>query len=113
MAKKMKDYIHLEADMFFEVNGVYMYDPQKVKEAHDWCVSKAKEELDRGNNVVVSNTFVKLFELRRYTDFGYPFRIIEAKGNYLNVHGVPLDKIEFMKARWEKLPREWEYRSVS
>ena len=112
IAKKMKGYVHLEADMFFEVNGIYVYDYLKIKEAHDWCVSKAKLELEQGNNVVVSNTFIKAFELKRYIDFQYPFRIIEANGEYPNLHGVPREKIEVMKAKWEKLPREWENGSV-
>ena len=108
IAQKMEGYIHLEADMFFVVNGIYVYDHLKIKEAHDWCVSKAKSELDQGNNVVVSNTFVKLFELKRYIDFQYPFRIIEAKGEFPNLHGVPFEKIAIMKSKWEKIPMEWE-----
>jgi len=35
MAKKMTGYVHLEADMYFEVNGKYEYDRAKVGKAHE------------------------------------------------------------------------------
>jgi len=105
MAKKMVGYVHLEADMFLNVNGKYIYDPAKVREAHDWCVDSAKGALERGKNVVVANTFAKAWELERYTSLGYPVRIIEATGNWANVHGVPSKAIERMKERWDPLER--------
>src|ERR1035437_5422190 len=101
MAKKMEGYVHLEADMLLEVSGKYVYNAAKVPKSHDWCVASAKSALENGNNVVVSNTLARLWELQRYIDLGYPFRIIEATGRWPNVHGVPQDKIDLMKARWE------------
>ncbi len=107
IAKQMRGYIHLEADMFFEVDGDYIFDSAKVKDAHNWCVASAKAALDNGHNVVVSNTFAKIWEMERYTKLGYPFKVIEAKGTWVNVHGVPEDKIEMMKVRWEQIPDHW------
>jgi len=105
MAKKMVGYMHFEADMYLEVSGKYVYDAAKVPKAHDWCVASARAALEQGKNVVVSNTFAKVWELKRYIDLGYPFRIIEATGSWPNVHGVPQDRVELMKARWEPLSR--------
>jgi adenylylsulfate kinase-like enzyme len=37
-AKKMRDHLHLEADMFLMVDGVYVYDQSKVRAAHEQCL---------------------------------------------------------------------------
>lgn len=103
MAREMTDYRHLEADMYFEVDGEYVYDASKIKAAHDWCVAMAKECLEQGLNVVVSNTFVKTWEMQRYIDLGYPFKIIELQQRWDNIHGVPKDKIEMMSQGWQEL----------
>ena len=107
MARKMEGYIHLEADMFLEVDGVYVYEPSKVRNAHDCCVEAARKALGQGSNVVVSNTFVKLWEMKRYIDLGYPYRIIETRGRWPNIHGVAEEKIAFMAKGWESLPAHW------
>lgn len=105
LAKSMAGYLHLEADMYLEVNGEYRYDATKVKGAHDWCVESAKKALESGQSVVVSNTFVKLWEIQRYVNLGFPFRVIEMAGRWPNIHGVPEDRIEMMARNWEPLPR--------
>ena len=105
-AKKMQGYLHLEADMFLHVDGVYVYDQSKVRVAHEQCLSLAKDALEKGMNVVISNTFVKIWELQLYVNLGYPFRIMEMKNRWSNVHAVPEDKIEIMARGWQKLPRE-------
>lgn len=104
LAKGMDGYVHIEADMYFERDGRYKYEPALVKDAHDWCVESAYEALRTGQNVVVSNSFVKLWELQRYIDLGYPFRIIEAQGRWPNIHGVPESKVQMMAQNWEALP---------
>ena len=104
LAKTMFGYEHFEADMFLMVEGQYVYDALKVKAAHDWCVARAKDSLDKGLNVVISNTFVKVWEMDRYIKLGYKYRIIELKTRWKNIHGVPEDKINEMSSRWESLP---------
>lgn len=108
MAKEMLGYIHFEADMYLLIDGVYVYDPSKIKDAHDWCVESAKKTLQRGQNVVISNTFIKVWELKRYVDLGFPFRIIELKTMWSNIHGVPSEKIEVMSKGWQELPLAWK-----
>lgn len=104
MAKRMLGYRHLEADMFFEIDGKYVYDASKIREAHDWCVSEANASLKSGQSVVVSNIFAKGWEIERYTSLGFHFRIIEAKGNWPNLHGVSKEKIDLIRSKWETLP---------
>ncbi len=107
LARKMMDYKHFEADMFLEVDGIYEYDATKIRAAHDWCVESATSALKRGENVVISNTLVKVWEMKRYVDLGYPFKIIEMKKSWPNVHGVPKERIEIMRQGWERIPHAW------
>lgn len=108
MARGMEGFLHFEADKFLEIDGVYVYDASKVSGAHDLCVASAKDALEHGINVVVSNTFAKLWELQRYVALGFQFRVIEMHGQWLNIHGVPADKIAFMETGWQELPSEWK-----
>lgn len=103
LARKMEGHLHFEADMFLEVDGMYIYDASKVRAAHEWCEASAKKALEEGKSVVISNTFVKLWELQRYIELGFPFKVIELKGKWSNVHGVPQDKIKIMARGWEEL----------
>ena len=107
LAKNMDGYFHFEADLYLEIDGRYVYDATKVRDAHDQCVASAKAALEQGKNIAVSNTFVKLWEMERYTDLGFPFRIIEMKNNWPNVHGVPEDRIEIMRKGFQQIPSHW------
>jgi predicted kinase len=109
MAKVMaaQGYDHHEADQYFERGGTYRYVPKEVPKAHAWCLARVRESLRRGRPCVVANTFSRRIEMERYIQtakqFGVPVRIIEARGNYPNVHGVPPEAIERMRARWEEV----------
>ena len=96
---------HFETDMFFMVEGKYIFDPKKIKEAHTWCQTCVKENLEDGDNVVVSNTFTQKWEFQPYLDMaeeiGCEVEVITANGNFRNVHDVPEEAIERMKKRWE------------
>lgn len=95
------DHELIEADQFFMREGDYCYDRSKIKEAHAWCQNTAKWWLKRGRDVVVANTFTRVREMQPYLDMGYPVRVIEATGNYDNVHGVPPEIVEQMRERFE------------
>ena len=104
--------MHLEADQFFEDSeGNYEYDIKLIGVAHDWCYSNTVKALRYGIDVVVSNTFTKMWELERYLAIptlldGVSVSIIEMRTQYENVHGVPEDKLKLMASRWEKIPQE-------
>lgn len=102
-------YAHCEADQYFEAGGEYRFDPVKLRPAHDDCLRRAIAALDAGRSVVVSNTFTRLWEMEPYLKAAKKrkinVRIVEATGSWPNVHGVPQDAIERMRARWEALPR--------
>ena len=107
MARKFAEagYVHCEADQYFEVGGEYRFDPAKLRAAHDDCLRRAIAAMDAGHSVVVANTFTRRWEMELYLRAakrrGINVRIIEATGNWPNVHGVPEDAIERMRARWE------------
>lgn len=98
---------HFEADMYFvDADGNYHYQAEKIGEAHQWCQSMTEQSLSNRNNVVVSNTFVRRWEMMPYYKMakrlGAEFEVIECHENYGNVHGVEPHVIETMKKRWQE-----------
>jgi len=98
---------HVEADMFFELDGEYKFDPSKLKQAHEWCKNKAEGWMKNGYNVAVSNTFSQDWEMQPYFElakkYGYMVHslIKENRHEGKNVHNVPEEKLEQMKNRFE------------
>jgi predicted kinase len=98
---------HIEADMYFIDNGEYKFDASKLKAAHEWCRNNVEHIMTFGKNVVVSNTFTQEWEMQPYYDLAeqYGYRvyslIVENRHEGINQHGVPADKLEQMKNRFE------------
>ena len=101
----MVGYEHHEADQYFERGGGYAFDAAKLPKAHAWCLERAKGSMARGARCVVANTFTQRWEMQPYMDAakaaGVSVRVIEARGQWQNCHGVPASAIERMRARWE------------
>jgi len=99
---------HIEADMFFMNDGEYQFDFTKLKDAHRWCNTIVGGWMSGGaERVVVSNTFTQEWEMKDYyewaKDFDYKVYslIVENRHGGVNEHGVPEDKLEIMKKRFE------------
>ncbi len=98
---------HVEADMFFLLDGEYKFNPSKLKEAHEWCREKTESWMKDGYNVVVSNTFTQEWEMESYYQLAkkYDYQvhtiIVENRHDGKNIHGVPDDKLQQMKNRFE------------
>ena len=110
LAKKYVElgYDHFEADMYFlDKEGNYKFNPKYISAAHKWCKDSCQDFLIAGRNVVISNTFTQKWEMKPYIDLAVELNveieILEAKGNFQNVHGVPDEVIKKMKARWEEI----------
>jgi len=105
LAKSLGIQNHFEADMFFISGGEYKFNPAKLKEAHAWCQSQTRNALARGEDVVTSNTFCRLWEMQAYLDmakeYGAEIEIKICSGDYVNVHGVPGDVVERMRRDFE------------
>jgi uridine kinase len=99
MSKDM-DIAHFEADMFFEIDGEYKFDPKKLGDAHAWCLRSVADELFHGYDVIVSNTFTTKKEMNDYLELTPNSVIIECKGNYGSVHNVPEATLAKMRNRW-------------
>jgi hypothetical protein len=104
---------HFETDNFFMVDGEYKFDVTKLKAAHEWCQNSVNTAMilnittDLNNTIVVSNTFTQEWEMKPYFDMAetYGYRvfsvIVENRHGGVNQHGVPQDKLEIMKNRFE------------
>ena len=100
---------HFEADMYFmDADGNYQFDFAKIKDAHNWCRHSTMDAMKKGYPVVVvSNTFTQEWEMEAYyllaEELGYMVvsMIVENRHGGKNVHGVPEDKLEIMKNRFE------------
>ena len=104
-----------EADKFFyDKEGNYNYDGTKITQAHKWCREQVEIRMkDNGVNpqfyphIVVSNTFTQEWEMKFYQiiakKYGYKVYtiIVENRHGGKNEHGVPDEKIEQMKNRFE------------
>ncbi|MCG9579040.1 ATP-binding protein [Vibrio tubiashii] len=106
---KTIDAKHYEADMYF-INdcGEYVYQPEQIAMAHQWCQQMTEQALLKGDSVVVSNTFVQRWEIAPYLKLAKrvkaKFEVIECHNNYGNIHGVAPKTIKTMKKRWQ----EWQ-----
>jgi predicted kinase len=99
--------IHIEADHYFMKDGEYKFDASKLKQAHEHCRTSTEGWMMEGYNIVVSNTFTQEWEMDAYYELAkkYGYRvysiIVENRHGGVNEHGVPADKLEQMKNRFE------------
>jgi len=99
----------LSADDFFDDgNGGYNFDPTKLKEAHNYCQFRCSERMrQQKSRIVVANTFTQEWEMDEYFKMAerYDYRvhtiIVENRHGNENIHGVPKDKVQQMKNRFE------------
>lgn len=102
-AKRLGIPDHYEADMWFDDNGGY--DQSKIKLAHEWCFEMASAAMNAGRPVVVSNTFIRRWEMQRYIDhaesIGVPVEEVTMTGDYGSIHNVPDGTIERMRQSFE------------
>lgn len=98
------EWIHLEADMFWMEDGEYKFDAARLREAHEWCQTKTRDYLNLDISVIVSNTFTTVKELRPYFDIarerGIVPNVFVAQNEFGNVHNVPEETLERMRARF-------------
>jgi len=101
--------IVLEADQYFidPKTQEYKFDVSKLKDAHADCQRRCAEWMKIGHQIVVSNTFTQEWEMKPYFDMAkeHDYQvfsiIVENRHGGKNIHGVPDDKLEIMKNRFE------------
>jgi len=110
---KLLNATHFETDNYFMVDGEYKFDVSKLREAHEWCKNEVSMAMvfnhtsGLNQRIVVSNTFTQEWEMAPYfalaEQWGYQVAslIVENRHGGVNTHGVPEDKLELMKNRFE------------
>ena len=109
-----KSYQVFEADQYFMKGGKYNFDPTKLKDAHSDCKNRVARRMRENlfnsiffSNIVVSNTFTQDWEMKFYRNiakrYGYKVHtiVVENRHGGMNVHGVPVDKVQVMEDRFE------------
>jgi predicted kinase len=106
---------YFEADMFFMKDEVYEFDGSKIKMAHAWCQMQVEDAMKfneetyglKNSEIAVSNTFTQEWEMEPYFElakkYGYNVfsLIVENRHGGKNTHGVPDEKLESMRGRFE------------
>jgi len=98
---------HFEADMFFnDCAGNYKFDKRYIKNAHEWCYNNVLRELMLGHNVIVSNTFIKLWEMDKYLKLTeiipeLNIEVVELNSKYESIHNVPQETIAKMEENFQ------------
>lgn len=110
------DFLVCEADKYFidKETGEYKFDGSKIKDAHRYCQDLVETYMKDSmvnnqwyRNIAVSNTFTQEWEMQPYFElakkYGYTVfvTIVENYHGGKNVHGVPDDKLEVMRNRFE------------
>ena len=115
-----KDFCRCSADAFFEMGQDYRFDPQKLPEAHDYClrlfISRLSGAMDEV--LIVDNTNIRAWEIAPYHRLAeihkVPVKIVRCVCNPLtaikrNTHNVPA-KLILQMHQWlnkETLPPWW------
>jgi len=86
--------VHIENDQLFtDAQGRYVFDMARHQEAKDTCLARTRDALERGQGVVVSNTFTTHAELAPYLalarGLGKHVAVVEMFGQFPNSHNVP------------------------
>jgi adenylate kinase family enzyme len=94
---------HFEADMFFGEG--YEFDFKYLGDAHNWCQAQTAKALFDGKDVIVSNTSIKMKEIKPYYEltlkYGAEFEIFNMTNEYGSIHGVPKKTIQRMKENFK------------
>lgn len=121
LVREYKELYDVEAkvfstDEFFVRDGKYNWNPAAVGHAHCWNQLRALQAMIDGEEVIIiDNTNTQAWECRPYVQaavkLGYAVEIVEPGTPWAfdaeelarkTTHGVPLETVRAMLARWEK-----------
>ena len=109
LAHRIAPMVFSADDYFVEEDGVYRYRPDAIKDAHESCYMHTRDVLAAGHrHVAVANTFSRRWEMGPYrgladavVEISIETLLTDAELAARCVHGVPVEKIAAMRARWE------------
>jgi predicted kinase len=108
-------------DFFLNEAGEYNFNRDFLPAAHDYCLKLFVSLIQRGRDVVVNNTNIRLFEIAPYYRlaevFGYAVEIVWIMRNIeecikSNIHNVPPEVIRQMILCVDPLPPWWNVRII-
>lgn len=87
-------------DFFYDEEGNYNFDYNKIEKSHQYCYDKCKNALENNKNVIIDNTnvkeehFNKYIKLAKQYNYKYFSIIVENRESFKNIHGVTNEIIE-------------------
>ena len=105
LASKLTKHV-ASADMYFEHDGVYKFDPKALPEAHAFCKGMVKQYMTLGvPEIAVANTFCEYWEAEPYIKLarsnGYAIQILTCHSEFQSVHNVSPETLAKQKKRLE------------
>ena len=114
------NFIVCSADHYFELKtGSYVFDPRQISSAHAYCHGKLTGLMEaQYPYCLLDNTNTQLWEYKWAIELAkvhqYEVKVISLFDGGLtdsqlaarNAHGVPIESIAKMRARWQKDPAE-------
>ena len=97
---------------FYDTDGNYNFDASKLNIAHIDCQNRVESMManrinQHNSEIVVANTFTQNWEMQPYFNLAEKYEyqiftiIVENRHGGVNQHGVPAEKLEQMKNRFE------------
>ena len=107
-AKQLTSNVFESDHYFIDNEGNYNFDPSKIKDAHKDCQDNVRYAMESSiSKIAVSNTSTQEWELQPYFElaekYGYTVFsvVVENRHGGVNQHGVPEDKLQIMKDRFQ------------
>nr|XP_030141274.3 NEDD4-binding protein 2-like 1 [Taeniopygia guttata] len=105
----------LSTDDFFVENGVYIFEPDFLEDAHKWNQKRARKAMKNGKSpVIIDNTNIHAWEMKPYVMMAHenryevtfqepdtPWKFNVQELTRRNTHHVPREKIQRMKEEYE------------
>jgi predicted kinase len=103
-AKKLNVF-HVESDMFCMIDGNYQWSQETAFRNKKRMVKTVQMMLAYGADVVVSDVFVTRESINQLVklavEFGASYEVIRLKSDFQDIHGVPNEVLEGMKAGFQ------------
>jgi predicted kinase len=109
-AEKGRVFVCPTDDFFHDLRGHYRYDPDKLEDYHKLNQQRVHCILKYGGSALVDNCNIKAWEAKPYVQMGVqlgiPITFIRCAAKFPNLHGVPTETVERMRASMEALSVE-------
>ncbi len=93
-------YIHVENDMFRKQGGNYVLQPSEYNDVRKAALDVVAVNIERGNNVIVSNVFSTIRSMEEYLDLTDSVVVITLKSQYKSDVEIPQVERNKMKQTW-------------